>query len=58
VPAVAYDEEFFYLAESLDILRNSNKAHFNRKIKNSEFEQLCRTWIPLYKDTYFVVKRQ
>jgi Peptidase C39 family. len=57
VPVVAYDEDFFYLAESLAFLKNSHEAHFSRKIKRSEFEQLWKTWVPLYQNTYFVVSR-
>jgi ABC-type bacteriocin/lantibiotic exporter with double-glycine peptidase domain len=55
VPVVGYDEEYFYLAESLEFLKNCDEAYFNRKVKVNEFEQLWRTWIPFYKNTYLTV---
>lgn len=56
VPVVGYDEEYFFVAESLPDLVNCQGNSYNRKIANTEFLQLWNTAMikmPFYRNTYF-----
>lgn len=56
VPVVGYDEEYFFVAESLPGLVNCQANSYNRKIANKEFLQLWNTAMikmPFYRNTYF-----
>lgn len=60
VPMVGYDEENFYLAESLGYLVNEDNIYYNRKIPIKEFKKLWRTnslRMPLYQYTYIVISQ-
>ncbi len=60
VPVVGYDEENFYLAESLGYLVNEDNIYYNRKIPIKEFKRLWRTnslRMPLYQYTYIVISK-
>lgn len=52
VPVVGYDEEYFYLADSLSHTIKSNEAHYNRKILIRDLEVLWRTWLPFCQNSY------
>lgn len=55
VPVVGYDEQYFFIAESLDGFVNCNEESYNRKIALREFEQLWNTStmkMPFYRNTY------
>ncbi len=60
VPVVGYDEDHFYLAESLEPLINSkDNSSFNRKVPISEFKKLwnIKNFNTLfYSNTYITVK--
>ena len=58
VPVVGYDEENFYIAESLKELTNANGLLYNCKISIIEFKKLWNTSdlnMPLYKNTYIKI---
>lgn len=57
VPVIGYDENHFYLAESLKYMINCTETNYNRIIAISDFKVLWRTWIPFYKNTYYVVNK-
>lgn len=60
VPVVGYDEENFYIAESLSELVNANNEHYNRKVAINEFEKLWNTRamkMPLYRNTYICFEK-
>ncbi|GIP29393.1 hypothetical protein J23TS9_45230 [Paenibacillus sp. J23TS9] len=57
VPVVGYDQEHFYLADSLEHTINFNGAYYNRKILISDFEAVWKTWVPFCKNTYIVVRK-
>ena len=55
VPVIGYDEEYFYIAESLKELVNVEDMSCNRKVSISEFKELWNTrdWkMPFYKNAY------
>ena len=53
-PVVGYDQDYFYLADSLGHKINCSEPTHNRKIPIAELEQLWRT-NPFYKQSYIVV---
>lgn len=60
VPVIGYDEENFYIAESLKDLINTNDINYNRRISISDFKKLWNTSnlkMPIYKYTYITVSR-
>ncbi|WP_426451979.1 C39 family peptidase [Paenibacillus sp. S-38] len=57
VPVVGYDEEYFYLADSLEHTINCNETYYNRKVLIQDFEALWRTWVPFCKNTYIVIRQ-
>ena len=60
VPVVGYDEENFYIAESLKELINTNGINYNRRISILDFKKLWNTSdlkMPFYKYTYISVSR-
>lgn len=56
VPAIEYDEENIYFAESLKYLVNCNERNYNRKISVVELNAIWKTWIPLYENTYVLIR--
>ena len=61
VPAVGFDENNIFIAESLAELVNDNNELYNRKIGNKDFLELWNTSMlrqPLYKNTYFVISNK
>lgn len=59
IPVVGYDQEYFYIAESLQSIRNAHELHYSRKVPVEEFRKLWNTMmlqIPLYRNTYIVVR--
>lgn len=60
VPVVGYDENYIYLAESLENLINYENEYYNRRIEIKEFMQLWNTAMlrqPFYKNTYIRIRR-
>jgi hypothetical protein len=55
-PAIGYDEEYIYFAESLKYLINCNERRYNRKISIVELNAIWKTWIPLYENTYVLIR--
>jgi len=58
VPVVGYDEEYIYIAESMNSLVNCNEEYYNRKLINQEFLKYWDTreiYMPFYKNTYLVI---
>lgn len=55
-PVVGYDNDYFYLADSLGHKSNCDGPTHNRKIPIVEFEKLWRT-NPFYKQSYIVASR-
>lgn len=43
VPVVGYDEDYVYIADSLDYMVNEKNENYNRKIPIDEFKQLWKT---------------
>lgn len=61
VPIVGYDEEYVYIAESLESLRNVRALNYNRRISTKEFRRLWNTRMidmPLIRNTYIAVRSQ
>lgn len=57
-PVVGYDEDNFYIAESLKELINTDEINYNRKITIPEFRKLWNTSsfkMPLYRYTYITI---
>lgn len=55
VPVIGYDEEYFYIAESLKELVNVEDMSCNCRVSISEFKELWNTrdWkMPFYKNAY------
>lgn len=55
VPVVGYDEQYIFVAESLEEFVNCDEQYYNRKIPIREFEKLWNTSMlkmPFYKNTY------
>lgn len=60
VPIVGYDENYIFIAESLEELINCNEKYYNRKVKNSEFIKLWDTnaiKMPFYKNTFMSIMK-
>ena len=58
VPVVGYDEDYIYIAESMNSLVNCNEEYYNRKLINQEFLKYWDTreiYMPFYKNTYLVI---
>lgn len=60
VPVTGYDNEGFYLAESLEKLSNisNDKGVYNRKVSFSEFKKMWNTktiYMPFYSFTYITI---
>lgn len=58
VPIVGYEEQYIFIAESLEELTNCNERYYNRKIAIREFGKLWNTSMlkmPFYRNTYMVV---
>ncbi|WP_310225055.1 hypothetical protein [Paenibacillus qinlingensis] len=45
VPVVGFDDEYFYLADSLEHTINCNGTRYNRKILVHDFEALWKIWV-------------
>jgi hypothetical protein len=57
-PVVGFDDEYFYIAESLKELINVKDMSYNRRVSISEFKKLWNTSdlkMPLYKYAYITV---
>lgn len=62
VPVVGYDEEYIYIAESLNYLANCQESDgvYNRKVPIREFKKLWNIKnirMPIYSNTYITVKK-
>jgi hypothetical protein len=58
VPVVGYDEQFIFIADSLEKLANCGEPFYNRRIPTKEFKKMWNTSMlkmPLYRNTYFVI---
>ncbi len=58
VPVVGYDEEYIYIAESMNSLVNCDEEYYNRKLTNQEFLRYWDTreiYMPFYQNTYLVI---
>lgn len=61
VPVVGYDEDYIFIAESLEELVNYKGQYYNRKVEISEFKKLWNTSMikmPLYRNTYFSIIKE
>lgn len=59
VPVVGFDEDYMYLAESLENFVNCTGEYYNRKVEKGEFMRLWNTAMvrqPFYKNTYFRIR--
>lgn len=55
VPIVGYDEQYIFIAESLEEFVNCDEQYYNRKIPIKEFKKLWNTSMlkmPFYRNTY------
>ena len=60
VPVVGYDEQYIFIAESLEDFVNSNEQYYNRKISVKEFKKLWNTSMlkmPFYRNTYITISK-
>ena len=60
VPIVGYDQEYIYIAESMNSLVNCQEENCNRKLTNQEFLQYWDTreiYMPFYRNTYLVIEK-
>lgn len=55
VPAIGYDENYIYLADSLKHTINCSDSHYNRKILITDLEVLWKTWLPFHTNSYLVI---
>lgn len=60
VPVIGYDDNYFYISESLEYLANSKEEQrcYNRKVSVEEFKRLwnIKEWyMPFYSNTYITV---
>ena len=58
-PVVGYDEEFIYIAESINSLANCQSEYYNRKLTYQEFLKYWDTreiYMPFYRNTYIVIE--
>lgn len=58
VPVVGYDEQYIFVAESLEELINCSEQYYNRKIAIRKFRKLWDTSMlkmPFYRNTYIAV---
>lgn len=56
VPVVGYDEQYIFIAESLEKFANCDGQYYNRRIPIKEFGKLwntCMLKMPFYRNTYF-----
>ena len=61
VPVVGYDENYIYLAESMEEYATDRQKHYNRKVEIKEFRRLWNTSMlkmPFYKNTFFSVEKK
>lgn len=58
VPVVGYDDNFFYMADSLKHTINCDEMHYNRKILISDLEDVWKTWMPFCKNSYIVIHQK
>lgn len=61
VPIVGYDEQYIFIAESLEDFVNCDEQYYNRKIAIREFEKLWNTSMlkmPFYRNTYIVAYKK
>lgn len=61
VPVVGYDEQYIFIAESLEKLVNCKEQYYNRKIAVEEFKKLWNTSMvkmPLYRNTYITAYKK
>lgn len=60
VPVVGYDEQYIFIAESLEDFVNSDEQYYNRKISVKEFKKLWNTSMPkmpFYRNTYMAISK-
>lgn len=55
--AVGYDEQYFYLADSLPENANSDGGYYNRRVSTEEFQRLWRT-DSLFGENIYIVAEQ
>lgn len=57
---VGYDDEYIYIAESMNSLVNCQEEKYNRKLTHQEFLKYWDTreiYMPFYRNTYIVVDK-
>ncbi|OIB00908.1 hypothetical protein AK95_00390 [Paenibacillus sp. LC231] len=57
VPVIGFDQEYLYLADSLEHTINCEDSSYNRKIRKRDFEALWNTWAPFCKKSYIVIRK-
>lgn len=60
VSVVGYDDEYIYIAESMNSLVNCQEEKYNRKLTHQEFLKYWDTreiYMPFYRNTYIVVDK-
>ena len=61
VPVVGFDEQYIYLAESMEEYACCREKQYNRRVEIMEFKKLWNTGMlkmPFYKNTYFSVEKE
>lgn len=56
VPIVGYDEEYFYIADSLDYLVTGETEYYNRKISIDDFKELWETDVFMTDNVYLTIR--
>lgn len=55
VPIVGYDEEYFYIADSLDYMVNADGENYNRTVLIGEFKELWKNDVFFVDNIYLTV---
>lgn len=55
VPIVGYDEEYFYIADSLDYMVNADGENYNRRVSIREFKELWKNDVFFVDNIYLTV---
>lgn len=58
VPVVGYDEDYLYIADSLDYLVNAESEYYNRKVAIDDFKELWNTDVFMTDNVYLTVRTE
>lgn len=53
---IGYDEQYFYLVDSLPNTINCSETYYNRRVLIRDFEVVWKTWAPLCTNSYIFIQ--